>query len=833
MFYHFYLDQPSLSLLLSQCIKLIDASETLETWSNSRYGQFLHVCTSHTLTELRRHWSLYAQTERFAEKEKKRFKDAFAAGARAKLKSTVAKNNEILTACRSAGPLWLEAIKVVPELFKRYWETGLISMDPKDVVDASCVNPTLAYSMSEEAFPLHYGTDPLLSYHLAGALAPVKSASTCTCESTKNHDLYGTAKEQFRQWCTSFKSSLENPGKIVIRLFTGDAIAFSRALHFCAANQSIHSGIYVAPWSPATIILDGGDYGEGKGLYAPLSFDVIDTSNLTDHVGLLNLLIIAVPLMCPRPSSTLYTEILLSSGKDATNGFMERVCAEIPVISLLLGLAPSGYVSNFTSRSNIHDILAYRAHLFSAQFHERIAWKTAFMGDTLAIQADGDVNRPLSFDAKSLAKLLFSIYLKMFADEDKLWMMQNISQETMNAQSIIHYVRGTFAGFLSIVKDRVQTDWAIVMNALHDFLQEDRKLLMGSNNYQDLCCQLHLLGVHSVEPLLPNQVIIKVDKSQGRFRRWTSIPPIVCVVLSVPRTKVKVLEDIRADHIGTPVIHCEVRGAHSHGIFSSIHAVFGTVTSTGTKEDPQIILNADPLGWSGVSALTVSFWMPSWILMTEPQMTRIGLSVRSTPATIPLTPKLGLDLSLFLVGLNDEEHVFLASERPRFSGELKSTAVAPAQTNRCTSTKYNVHPVAVNLDNSCQTVLTLTAHADVVKAEASTAWSSGAPVTVAQISPCTMRIVCGVFERVLAFPFPVDGSRSKLRIARKSLYVEVSQSFIWYINYGLSCCAGGGTYFRSRHHRRIQSQQFPCHIPRGGINSLEHTSLEARSHTCT
>ena len=772
MFYHFYLDQPSLSLLLSQCTKLIDASETLETWSNSRYGQFLHVCTSHTLSELRRHWSLYAETERFSEKEKRRFKDSFTAGARAKLKSTLGKNTSILTACRSAGPLWLEAIKVVPELFKRYWETGLISMDPKEVADASFVNPTLAYSMSGEAFPLHYGTDPLLSFHLASALAPVKSASACTRKSTKSHDLYGIAREQFRQWCTSFKSLLQSPGKIVIRLFTGDAIAFCRALHFRVANQSIHSGIYAAPWSPATIILDGGDYGEGKGLYAPLSFNVIDTSNLTDHVGLLNLLIIAVPLMCPRPSSTLYTEILLPSGKDATNGFMERACAEIPAISLLLGLAPSAYVSNFMSHSNIHDILAYRAQFSSAQYYERIAWKAPFMGDPLAIQAD--VDRHLSFDAKPLAKLLLSIYLKMFADEDTSRMMQNISQKTINTRSIIHYVRGTFAGFLNIVKDRVQTDWPIVMDALHDFLVEDRKLLVGLNNYQDLCCQLHLLGVHSVGPLLPNQVVIKFDKSQGRFRRWTSVPSVVCVVLSVPRTKVKVLEDTHVDHIGTPVIHCEVRGAHSHGIFSSIHAVFGTVTSTGTKEDPQIILNADPLGWSGVSALTVSFWMPSWILMTEPQTTRIGLAVRSTPATFCLVPKLGLELTLFSANLNDEEHVFLASERPRFSGELNNTAVAPAQTNRCTSTKYNFRPVAVNLDNSCQKVLTLTAHTDVVKAEAGTAWSSGAPVTVAQISPCTMRIVCGVFERVLAFPFPVDGSRSKLRIARKSSYVEVS-----------------------------------------------------------
>ena len=107
MFYHFYLDQSSHSLLLHQCNKLIDASETLEAWSNSQYGQFLHVCTTHTLSELRRHWNLYAQTERFTEKERMRFKDAFTVGARTKLASTLEDGTNIQTACRSAGPLWL------------------------------------------------------------------------------------------------------------------------------------------------------------------------------------------------------------------------------------------------------------------------------------------------------------------------------------------------------------------------------------------------------------------------------------------------------------------------------------------------------------------------------------------------------------------------------------------------------------------------------------------------------------------------------------------------------------------------------------------------------
>lgn len=56
-FFHFRLNETSLSLLEHHCQKLIQASETPETWANSRYGSYLKMCTSHTLSELCRHWS--------------------------------------------------------------------------------------------------------------------------------------------------------------------------------------------------------------------------------------------------------------------------------------------------------------------------------------------------------------------------------------------------------------------------------------------------------------------------------------------------------------------------------------------------------------------------------------------------------------------------------------------------------------------------------------------------------------------------------------------------------------------------------------------------------
>ena len=171
-------------------------------------------------------------------------KDAFTSGAKTKLASN-AGGLGVGTAFRSAGPLWSEAAQVVPDLFKRYWETGVMSVDAKQIAEASFVNPTFAYAMSGDSFPCHYGTDPLLSYHLATAFAPTSAGSR---DLTKTREIYAVVKGQFHQWCISFSKSLRverNAPKIIIRFFVGDAIHFGRALQCHAVNQSIFSGVYV------------------------------------------------------------------------------------------------------------------------------------------------------------------------------------------------------------------------------------------------------------------------------------------------------------------------------------------------------------------------------------------------------------------------------------------------------------------------------------------------------------------------------------------------------------------------------------------------------------
>ena len=84
-----------------------------------------------------------------------------------------------------------------------------------------------------------------------------------------------------------------------------------------------------------------------------------------------------------------------------------------------------------------------------------------------------------------------------------------------------------------------------------------------------------------------------------------------------------------------------------------------------------------------------------------------------------------------------------------------------------------VSPITVNLDKPCKKVETLTARVDLVGDNLKQELLGGAAVIAAQVSPCTMLLKFGTTEQSLIFPFPINGTEARVRIARKSSYIEV------------------------------------------------------------
>ena len=761
-------------MVLKQCQILVNLSPDIATWNNSKYGAFLRFSSTQSLSMTRKHWSLYIGTTDFSKAEMDSLRAEFRKGIYANdpNDSTFGLN---LTTYRSAGPLWMELKDLGSKQFDRYWKTGVTFEEGDKVTKANEINPTFAYCAMGKGFSVHYGTDPILSFHLAKTLAPI--SGTRSNKTMTISDLVKGAMEEFKCWCLAFSKRIkEKRAPLVIRFLVGDVIAVCRALHYCAVNDSVDPGLYTTPWSSALMKLDGGDYVRGAARRAPLQFNVIDTSNLTDHIGLLNILIPCRPLMQTKPTSVIFTNTLLPSNDDgmARDGFLGLLCGDLSILSMILDIIPVSYLSNFTSHSNVHEMVALATNASRKQFHENIAWRIGSLSDSTAIREPAQLDQRLKFDERQLATFIHGVYMKMFADEDMGSLLRsNLSQFTLRKFTLVHYSRFTLAYVLRFVKDRAEANWEVVMDHLHDLITNDRKLILGTNNFQDLFCSLHLLDVHSFPPFLPK---FGAGVKEGPLKGWKSIPPVVCISLQVPRKSFGIFDSFSAKQIGTPILYCALMGATSHNIFPQYQCFWGKMKAEYSKDssqEPKVTFEEDAEGPRGTSPAVFTFYIPSWFLGVDGPH-KAAVSVRSSPSTVvKFVPILGPAMNLFSVELTDRRYVHITQERPGNPGELQKLRKVSFARSTSQGIRPLCDPVKVTLDSGGHQVAFLTARANIEDAKAKASLANGAAVSISQISPRAMQISIGSHLQTIIYPFPINPSDSKTRIARKSSYVEV------------------------------------------------------------
>jgi hypothetical protein len=767
-FFHLFLDKGSSEFLEAQCRKLLHESATRDTWDKSKYSSFLRFRNDHTRLELRRHWQLYADAEKSSPKKKLEIKGAVISG----MQKVRTQRKFVSAGFRSAGPYVLESMTPAAEIFSHYWTKGTTFMDDKASSSATNVNPTFVYSLVGTFFSVHHGTTPIAPFHLAPAFQ--RSRPTPTTAS----NLIDRAKSQFRDWATSFQAALKRqPGRITIRLFCGEALRFCQALTEYRATGSVAKDQTVAPWNTAPLVLDDPEYIPGIA-FVPLIFNVIETSNLSDHVGLLNILIATTPLLSEKHSATLFTQTFLYGGKDPAGSFNQQFCADLSTIGVLFDLLPTCYPSNFSSRSNVAEIIVHKALSSAAgQYQERLMWRRPITGDSFVSTLHTPTLRQVTFEPLSLAKLLLKIYFRMFSNDDPMSMPPG--SKTVAELTIIHYIRETFVALVATIKRVVVVDWDTTLDTFFVLLETTKSSFMvmgmGLDYHQELCAQVHLAGIHTVGAMK------KDVAKQGRFQGWRHVPPTVSVTLVVPREGIQPLLDMDRDELSTPIMQASLKGRSTSSSYSSIKMGFGRVKNSGTGSDPRITFDADPTGFAGSSPLVVSFSVPSWMLGTEgPENMFIALSLRLTPQTIRLTQKFGMALHVFKAQLTNTSAVFVVPEEPHgMCYQLFNTPVPVGTPGGCS--------ISAVIDPEGERISTLAARADILDGAARVNLSSGSPVTSRQVSPCAIEISIGQEKRWLVYPSPVVGTLSKLRIARKSCYIEVGRSGLAFSQLGPSC----------------------------------------------
>ncbi|CAE6462474.1 unnamed protein product [Rhizoctonia solani] len=753
--YHLKLTEHALGLLISHSRKLSELAASPETWRQSKYGSFIKMVDAASLSALRHIWTQYAEFPELPfyrhEKLQKEL-DKMSGRILAKAKGGV---NPHLS--QSAAGMWQDAVQPVNDQFSHYWVHGTTATANKEIKKATRLNPTFCYSAHGEAFNIDEIVFPV-GYHFAPASTPLvfdPAGPATNSAMTK-------AKQQFKAGCLAFQAS-RKASSIVFRYFAGDAIMLCCALALYKKTNNPQTGEFKSHWQATPIDLTEHVISSPS---APDSFDVIECSTLSIRVGLFNLLLVGQPLLKKNPASqsVLYTEMLLHR-ELSIQIFWRRLWGSVPTIGLLLGLAPRSYLSLFSSMSNVH--MHTKAEEFPL-FTERIPWVNPVSGDKYA---SSDPSASICFEADDLARLLCDIYLEMIHyDTVSSSRARYLSPGDLQTTSDPHFTRETFAIFVAHVKNRIRLvdkTWSGVMDELNGLIAYDGTENSLLNHFCDL---QHQLRLHGVLPLEETGEFQGKIRSTRLFSEWERAPRLVCVVLTVPSTKLDPLRK-RWSLEPSPRLVCEygVDYEELDLTHSSIHAAWGKCVPLDGS-DGKYVIEEDPEGFRGKSDLVVSFWTDAEMLL--PPGMKVWLSVRKTPHAIANFSILGPKLQLFEARLLDRNHVLLLRERPM--GLSQTQKVHRQILSPPISAPGEEYQVKAEFKDPKDLVRLIIARVEMDSDVERQQLSQAKKAAVSQIGPCSLELTFGTSKRVLRFPYPISQTNIKVKIKKSTHCVDVT-----------------------------------------------------------
>jgi hypothetical protein len=775
LFYHLYIPDADIALLQNQAEKLLLQSDSVSKWTSSVYGKTISFLDQDTLHRLRGLWAKYAATAAPNIDAKKHFE----ATMRKEIKKTYdrsQKNSLNIHGLRSAGPNWTGATEIISSCFSRFWETGVVAGNPKDLqeLDSSRgghVNPMFAISSSStEDFTVHYGSEPLLGFHLATAFDGKISSKL-----EQINFIVQIAKSQFREWCDALQAQVKL-GAIEIKIFWGDALRFCYELQaICdpAKDSTMLARAYRGPWLSSRMCFDNL-----KSSAAKVAYEVIDTSNLIDHVGILNTLPAVAPLLSRCSTSVLFTDSLLKAAEDPVATLPALLCSDVTMMSLLLGLAPTGHLVGYTADAVGTEAATRLAFPGvsgrQSQYYLRVAWKLPNFGDRLEEMAPEPLEWEIRSSPEELSQYFFKLYLAMFSHEDLSSSMATMLRQIISplAVDLRHYNRLSFVLLLYMAKSRIRTDWPRLIMSLLDRVESDRQLFVGSNSVQELYVLLHLFGLFSTEVLQypPHEIGMtpfgrpRPPSADPGLLGRSDVPSIVFVALTVPREKLEVFTHQDRNTVGTPGLHLSITNIDQgfDNSFFAIQCFFGRLLPV-VNDDSICNVLADDSGWGGAADLIVTCAVPTWSLLLGTRSSlKVALTVSSTPATSQYIHKLGLRMTVFASGVDDGKVRFLR-EPPGVRFVSQSEELQSPQNARFVSQK----PVWIHFDKNHkpQTME--------MRVFPKASQSDKKP-SISQISPCTLNVNHHGFEDIqLVYPYPVNGEERKTKITSEG-YIEVA-----------------------------------------------------------
>ncbi|KAK6361446.1 hypothetical protein TWF730_005174 [Orbilia blumenaviensis] len=808
IYYDIFMSKKCSQVLKAHLEKLISISEDIDSWLKSDIGSVLTIGSKHTLVVVRRLWVDWAKvlTDKANEAElKKTYEEG--------LGSIVGKrfpDGDFVSVARSGGPLTLETLYPSMQHFNHYWQNGTTDVHQ---VKPPVPNPTFGFSNYGQKFSVHYGANPLSGFHLSTASVPFASAegpSRNFAPLSQRADfapLVKCAKDEFNLWCHAFLKARENNTWTV-------CFIVDDALELCGSL------------SPATNTTGAKDINEihaiSRGyLYNhPKQFNVIDTSNLIEHVGVYNILISALTLLRKSHISYLTTETLLNNEFDQTHGneALHKVFGVDPAsIATILGIAVIEFICDQTSISQASEFLLETLRNVGSvqtgpQKHGRLVWKwvPSFRPegiDESCLPASKQVK--LIYETDVMVDFLAAIYKKLFRIEDHSWAMQHMRERLQTAgvaDLSQHNTRATYSLILQKVK-RVtsgKVDWDGLVKKLNRVITQDCGSFTASSFLWEQTMLNHLYGVNTDDNIKENPSISAFlyggSMAPGMFfTKFEEQSTITCLTVSVPIRAFWKLLNKSISEVGTPPLQLTLScGPLSHN-FCALNRKFGTLhpVDLGNSDGPKIQQGAptfaeDLDSWMGKSDILYSCMVPTWFLLLEDG--KVSISVVPNPTTAFLAQELGSSMKIFEMSLLNHEKVRLSTKFPLRTSysnsgipltttkDLGSNEVKKTDTPELSDPNSEISLGPSGSQFECKFPTAAGPHHKI--SQLSYRWSVGfdqslvklledkAAISTTRTGASIIRINLGPASKLVTFPFPI-GETTKVSVARKSHFIEI------------------------------------------------------------
>ncbi|CAN0267812.1 unnamed protein product, partial [Ectocarpus sp. 12 AP-2014] len=598
--YNSFVDAEVLETIESVAGRLAAAAESPSTWASTELGRLVRFADDRSQQRVRKILAAYADVSLQREGAAARVKRERAAV----IGTYCPPKDDLSIHSRAMGLASFrqgDCMNPYAEMRREFLKKGVLDPFPLLLEDGAesgkrrgsfdLVNPLLLVTETKGmAYSLHYAAFPLDAFHtdvcwwklrpenlqgefgkvapkvtkpqgfnLAGSgptQAPFSFKPTAKTQRDTQNVWFVTALEELAQMCGAF---VRATAKLSITIHVGDALNCCDALlaasaALSSARSSEENGVTAPNDVFPPVFCQQGTLQpvqlRADALMTPsgsFEFDVINTSNLSEHLGVVNLLVAAAPLLKTTAHAVLLTSFMaalqnLSLYKNTSEFYEKYLCMDSHASSLLLGVVPASSLSSVVGHQDANATFFGMINAATktsavgpggAPSLLRLAWRRPAQAFAqAAVHTTGSPPTSIDISPSDFVSLVLPVFKAMFANVDLLGSRGR--EESIRALTTpMHYTSASFIRLLALAGRQLRLDTRHFEAALKAMIVGSG-LIMASNMMQEQMALFHAMDLVPIRPS-PNEpgapldtrrVVLLVPHSGLMLLRAFSLPEI-------------------------------------------------------------------------------------------------------------------------------------------------------------------------------------------------------------------------------------------------------------------------------------------------------------------